>query len=46
MRSSRAFQKNLKDKSAPDIRSLAFDLAPLQEALAGTPGRSAKGQNK
>lgn len=37
MSSSRAFQKNLKDKSAADIRAIAFDLKPLEEALAEMP---------
>ncbi len=34
MQSTKAFQKNLKGKSAFDIRSIAFDTAPLTEALA------------
>lgn len=46
MRSSGAFQKNLKDKNASDIRSIAFDLVPLHEALAGMPGSSEKGQHR
>jgi NitT/TauT family transport system substrate-binding protein len=37
--SSQSFQKELKDKSAFDIRSIAFDLAPLNEALAEMPGK-------
>jgi hypothetical protein len=38
--SSQAFQKDLKGRSALDIRSVAFDLAPLNEALAEMPARS------
>lgn len=41
MSSSKAFQKNLKDKTPADIRALAFDLAPLSEALEET-GKSVK----
>jgi NitT/TauT family transport system substrate-binding protein len=37
--SSQAFQKNLKDKSPMAIRSIAFDLAPLNEALAEMRGK-------
>ena len=33
MRSSGAFQKDLKDKSPADIRAIAFDLSTLDEAL-------------
>jgi NitT/TauT family transport system substrate-binding protein len=36
MKSSNAFQRGLKDKSPADIRAIAFDLAPLEEALAET----------
>jgi len=42
MQSSKALQKNLKDKSAVDIRALAFDLKPLTEALAELSLRSAR----
>jgi len=41
MSSSQAFQKNLKDRTPPDIRALSFDLKPLEEALAGMPAGGA-----
>lgn len=41
MSSSQAFQKNLKDRTPPDMRALAFDLKPLEEALAGMPAGGA-----
>jgi len=44
MQASNALQKNLKGKSAGEIRSLAFDLAPLNEALAEMNLRSEKGK--
>jgi NitT/TauT family transport system substrate-binding protein len=37
MQSSNAFQKELKGKSALDIRSIVFDMTPLNEALSDMP---------